>query len=593
MKEGSYMIKKLSLTGGSILQNAIKLFQNNQSKETLALIFSYLKESEVWVSVCAEFVDNSFDEEAVVREKAMELMPFYAETKNGERFLQAFSGLNQVPDDFSYNLIKISFLDCMSWALHWPKSKGIVLDFPTNPFFIHRDSFDTIATISSNIEDEYIYAKIRFKPGGRSYYYEALRSDLMIGDRVIVPYGQYDKPKIGTIIQIGKYTSDNLPHSYFSTKYIYRKTDEERTIPRKNLTVKALLQEAESYALIKNFIEQETSFSFDEYYNAIFAEEDAHYSSLGIDRTWPDPKVSTELRTTLEKAFETLFAELDKKKPVLVSNSVGKHYANELFDIYPNGWGYNGGPFLWAHLSREFSSIPLPLSPEELSQLFQKFISFIPFENDYQTTLIPDFFYQDYPRSITRFSAFQLLERLQKNLKQFNKTIEELQQKDFYHIPAEKIAAAFNKLVKITTLKGIVVQGTIVDFSFGNNGFAAFKVENERGTTDLTLDEISSLQTLDENASSDETNDPLYCFVGVSPLGRRGRNYWYIDDEQRTLPNTYVWVRMGRRNEEQLVYVDSVQYCTAANAPFAIEKTKRILRQATEEEIGVEIDTEE
>ena len=41
---------------------------------------------------------------------------------------------------------------------------------------------------------------------------------------------------------------------------------------------------------------------------------------------------------------------------------------------------------------------------------------------------------------------------------------------------------------------------------------------------------------------------------------------------------------MGRKNTEQIVYVDSVRYCNASDVPYPTEKTKRVLRQATEEE---------
>ena len=75
-----------------------------------------------------------------------------------------------------------------------------------------------------------------------------------------------------------------------------------------------------------------------------------------------------------------------------------------------------------------------------------------------------------------------------------------------------------------------------------------------------------------------------YLYVGVSPKGRYGCNYWYIDEEKQTKENTYVWVNMGRRNTEQIVYVDSVRYCNASDVPYPVEKTKRLLRQATEEE---------
>lgn len=75
-----------------------------------------------------------------------------------------------------------------------------------------------------------------------------------------------------------------------------------------------------------------------------------------------------------------------------------------------------------------------------------------------------------------------------------------------------------------------------------------------------------------------------YLYVGVSPKGQYGCNYWYVDEAKRTQENTYVWVNMGRRNTEQIVYVDSIRYCNADDVPYPIEKTKRVIRQATEEE---------
>jgi hypothetical protein len=75
-----------------------------------------------------------------------------------------------------------------------------------------------------------------------------------------------------------------------------------------------------------------------------------------------------------------------------------------------------------------------------------------------------------------------------------------------------------------------------------------------------------------------------YLYVGVSPKGQYGCNYWYIDEAKQTQENTYVWVNMGRRNTEQIVYVDSIRYCNANEVPYPIEKTKRVIRQATEDE---------
>ena len=58
-----------------------------------------------------------------------------------------------------------------------------------------------------------------------------------------------------------------------------------------------------------------------------------------------------------------------------------------------------------------------------------------------------------------------------------------------------------------------------------------------------------------------------YLYVGVSPKGQYGCNYWYIDEEKQTQANTYVWVKMGWGNTKQIVYVDSVRYCNANDVP--------------------------
>ncbi|MBE7068218.1 MAG: hypothetical protein E7381_02845 [Clostridiales bacterium] len=91
-------------------------------------------------------------------------------------------------------------------------------------------------------------------------------------------------------------------------------------------------------------------------------------------------------------------------------------------------------------------------------------------------------------------------------------------------------------------------------------------------------------QPLIAETGTAQSDDGAYLYVGVSPRGCVGCNYWYVDEEKRTQANTYVWVTMGRRNTEQIVYVDSVRYCNANDAPYPINKTKRVLRQTTQEE---------
>ena len=79
-------------------------------------------------------------------------------------------------------------------------------------------------------------------------------------------------------------------------------------------------------------------------------------------------------------------------------------------------------------------------------------------------------------------------------------------------------------------------------------------------------------------------NGKKVLYVGVSPKPLYGCNYWYVDETGLTKPKTFVWVKMGRHDTEQTVYVDSVRWCTINDAPYPFNKAKRVLRQATKDE---------
>ena len=465
-------MKKLDLMGGDILRRLIDDFRKEQSAKSLSSVFACLRDSEVWIPISTNFFDASDDnkETAVVKAKELGVYPFFMEDDNGGRYLTAYTWLDQMKKTHEKNnIIKLSFLECMSWALSLPKTKGIILDIETKSFRVEAEDFDTIAKIPPTAEDEYVYAKVRFKAGGKAYYYETLRTDLTIGDKVIVPFGTYDKERIGTIVKIERYNSENLPHSYFSTKYILRKVDEEQAIPRKSLIEKILLQEQATYDIIKNLIESENLFSFDAYYNTIFAVEDRYYNRGG---DWKDGEITIKQRELLYEKFNSLFNELDKNKPVLKKNTVGIHYANELFYVEPKDWLYAGDPFLWAYLARRFSEIRLPLSCGQFNALFNEFIAFIDLPKEgYKTVEIPMFSYCDIIRKITPCSVERILEKLLKNLCEFDKKMAELNQKDAFLVSSENLTASFGKEVKITTLKGVIFQGRVVGFSVGNHGF--------------------------------------------------------------------------------------------------------------------------
>lgn len=76
-----------------------------------------------------------------------------------------------------------------------------------------------------------------------------------------------------------------------------------------------------------------------------------------------------------------------------------------------------------------------------------------------------------------------------------------------------------------------------------------------------------------------------YHFVGVSPLGYEGCNYWYLDETKKVKVGDYVWVRMGKHNLEQIVCVDSARRFGDEDAPYDPLNVKRVIRKATEEEV--------
>lgn len=76
-----------------------------------------------------------------------------------------------------------------------------------------------------------------------------------------------------------------------------------------------------------------------------------------------------------------------------------------------------------------------------------------------------------------------------------------------------------------------------------------------------------------------------YLFVGVSPLGYTGCNYWYLDPSKEVKAGDYVWAKMGKHNREQVLYVDSVRLFTEENAPYSPTSVKQILRKATKRDL--------
>ena len=77
-----------------------------------------------------------------------------------------------------------------------------------------------------------------------------------------------------------------------------------------------------------------------------------------------------------------------------------------------------------------------------------------------------------------------------------------------------------------------------------------------------------------------------WTFVGVSPLGYKGCNYWYYDETGEVQTGDYVWVKMGKNASEQIVFVDCARRFSLESAPYDPKRVKKVLRKATAKEVA-------
>ena len=62
--------------------------------------------------------------------------------------------------------------------------------------------------------------------------------------------------------------------------------------------------------------------------------------------------------------------------------------------------------------------------------------------------------------------------------------------------------------------------------------------------------------------------------------------YSYLDENRIAACDSYVWVPVGRDNIPKLAYVVDMKDYEEAKVPYPLEKTKKVLRTATDEEVA-------
>lgn len=86
--------------------------------------------------------------------------------------------------------------------------------------------------------------------------------------------------------------------------------------------------------------------------------------------------------------------------------------------------------------------------------------------------------------------------------------------------------------------------------------------------------------------TSDNVGKMLYRYIKVVYDRDSAFAYSYLDSVGNINIGDYVWVPVGRYNEKRLAYVVSVGEYTIDKVPFPLDRTKKVLRLATDDEVA-------
>lgn len=80
-------------------------------------------------------------------------------------------------------------------------------------------------------------------------------------------------------------------------------------------------------------------------------------------------------------------------------------------------------------------------------------------------------------------------------------------------------------------------------------------------------------------------SDYIFCSV-IFETGYK--SYYYLTDDDSIEVGDFVVVPAGEENHETIVEVEEIEYFSEENAPFPVEKTKRIIRKCTDEDFELQ-----
>ena len=133
-------------------------------------------------------------------------------------------------------------------------------------------------------------------------------------------------------------------------------------------------------------------------------------------------------------------------------------------------------------------------------------------------------------------------------------------------------------------------SGSLLDDSFPGVNELSDLVREKTGIEDLFVfdgcpDRIEELgEFFDEDAYSRKKrreSELIFCKVIFQDAEKE---YTYLADEDIYEKGDFAWAPAGKDNEEKIVRVMDVEYLQPEEAPFPVEKTKKLIRKLTPEE---------
>ena len=135
--------------------------------------------------------------------------------------------------------VSIVYNNCLGRVISGTFDKtGLPQDFPYFSKEVYRliknffsgDMFDpSVYSAVSRHTSSYIYCKVMFEENGKSYYYITDDETINIGDLVVVPAGPDNAESVVKVVDIHRYSIEDVPFPVEKTKRILRKLESKDT----------------------------------------------------------------------------------------------------------------------------------------------------------------------------------------------------------------------------------------------------------------------------------------------------------------------------------------------------------------------------